>query len=77
MSEDPGDEGMARGEDSIAFHTFTQESNLKQCQNCRTISLISHPSKIVLWVILNQTEAKAEQLLAKKEQVLDKARVQQ
>ena len=31
-----------------------KKGNLKQCQNYRTISLISHPSKIMLRVILNQ-----------------------
>ena len=36
-----------------------KKSSLKQCQNYRTISLISHPSKIMLGVILSQLEAKA------------------
>ena len=40
-----------------------KKGNLKQCQNNRTISLISHPSKIVLRVILSRFKAKAEELL--------------
>ena len=42
---------------------FPKKGNLKQCQNNRTISLISHPSKIVLRVILSRFKAKAEELL--------------
>ena len=35
--------------------------------NYRTISLISHPSKIMLLVILNRLEAKAEDLMAEEQ----------
>ena len=41
-----------------------KKGNVKQCQNYCTISLISHPSKIMLRVILNRLKAKAEELLA-------------
>ena len=41
-----------------------KKGNLKQCQNYRIISLISHPSKIMLRVILNRLKPKAEELLA-------------
>ena len=44
-----------------------QKSHLKQCKNCRTISLISHPSKVMLRVILNRLKAKAEELLAEEQ----------
>ena len=47
-----------------------QKGHLKQCRNYRTISLISHPSKIMLRVILNRLEAKAEELLAEDQAVL-------
>ena len=63
MPEDLGHEGMA-GVDIIACHTFTKEINLKQCQNYCTMSLINHPSKIMLRVILNRLKAKVEELLA-------------
>ena len=44
-----------------------KKGDLKQCQNYRTISLISHPSKTMLWVILNQPKTKAEELLAEEQ----------
>ena len=34
----------------------------KQCKNYRTISLISHPSKVMFQIILNRLKAKAEEL---------------
>ena len=40
---------------------------LEQYQHCRTISLISHPSKIMLRVILNRLETQAEELLAEEQ----------
>ena len=44
-----------------------KKGNLKQSQNDRTISLISHPSKMMLRVILNRLKAKAEELLAEEQ----------
>ena len=41
-----------------------KKGNLKQCQNCCTISLISHPIEIILRVVISQLKAKAEELLA-------------
>ena len=34
--------------------TLPKKGNLQQCQNHRTISLISHPSKVMLKIILNR-----------------------
>ena len=34
--------------------THPKKGNLHQCQNYRTISLISHPSKVMLKIILNR-----------------------
>ena len=34
--------------------TLPKKGNLQQCQNYRTISLISHPSKVILKIILNR-----------------------
>ena len=39
-----------------------QKGHLKQCKNYRTISLISHPSKVMFQIILNRLKAKAEEL---------------
>ena len=44
-----------------------RKGNPKQCQNYRCISLMSHPSKIMLRVILNRLKAKAEEVLAKEQ----------
>ena len=37
-----------------------KKGNLHQCQNYRTISLISHPSKVMLKIILNRLKSQAE-----------------
>ena len=66
MQEDLGEEGMAEGVDIITRHTFTQKKgNLRQCKNYTTISLISHPSKTMLRVVLNRL--KAEEMLAEEQ----------
>ena len=44
--------------------TLSKIGNLKQCQNYSNTSVISHPCKIMLPVILNRLKAKAEELLA-------------
>ena len=54
-----------------------KKGNLKQCQNYHTISLISHPSEIMLRVILSQLKAKAEDLLTEEQAGLYQARTQQ
>ena len=40
------------------------KGNLQQCQNYRTISLISHPSKVMLKVMLNRLKPQAEKIIA-------------
>ena len=67
MYEYLGDEGIAEGVDTIACHTVSFKGNLKQRQNYRTISLISHSSKIMLRVILSRLRAKAEEPLAEEQ----------
>ena len=44
--------------------TFPKKGNLQQCQNYRTISLISHPSKVMLKIILNRLKPQAEKIIA-------------
>ena len=44
-----------------------QKGNLKQCQNYRTISLISHPSKVMLRIILNRLTSKANEVLSEEQ----------
>ena len=44
-----------------------KKGNLRKCENYRTISLISHPSKILLRVLLNRLQPKAEELLSEEQ----------
>ena len=45
--------------------TLPKKGNLQQCQNYRTISLINHPSKVMLKIILNRLKPQAEKIIAK------------
>ena len=51
---------------SLVF-TLPKKGNLQQCQNYRTISLISHPSKAMLKVILNRLKPKVEKITAEEQ----------
>ena len=43
--------------------TLPKKGNLQPCQNYRTISLISHPSKVMLKMILNRLQPQAEEII--------------
>ena len=47
--------------------TLPKKGNLQQCQNYRTISLISHPSKVMLKVILNRLKPQAEKIIVEEQ----------
>ena len=47
--------------------TLPKKGNLQQCQNYRTISLISHPSKVMLKIILNRLMLQAEKIIAEEQ----------
>ena len=47
--------------------TLPKKGNLQLCQNYRTISLISHPSKVMLKIILNRLQPQAEEIIAEKQ----------
>ena len=47
--------------------TLPKKGNLQLCQNYRTISLISHPSKVMLKIILNRLQPQAEQIIAEEQ----------
>ena len=51
---------------SLIF-TLPKKRNQQQCQNYRTISLISHPSKVVLKIILNRLKPQAQKIFAEKQ----------
>ena len=44
-----------------------KKGNLRLCQNHRTISLISHPSKVMLKIILRRLTSQAEDILAEQQ----------
>ena len=44
--------------------TLPQKGNLQLCQNYRTISHISHPSKVLLKIFLNRIQAQTEDIFA-------------
>ena len=47
--------------------TLPKNGNLQLCQNYLTISLISHPSKVMLKIILNCLKPEAEKMIAEKQ----------
>ena len=47
--------------------TLPEKGNLQQYQNCRTISLISHPSKVMLKFTLNRLRPQAEKIIAEEQ----------
>ena len=47
--------------------TLPKKCNLQQCQNYRTIGLISYPSKVMLKIILNRLKPQAEKIIAEEQ----------
>ena len=47
--------------------TLPKKGNLQQCQNYRTISLISHPSKVLLKIILYRLKPQAEKIIVEEQ----------
>ena len=47
--------------------SLPKKGNLQLCQNYRTISLISHSSKVILKVILNRLKPQAEEIIAEEQ----------
>ena len=47
--------------------TLSKKGNLQQCQNYRTLSLIGHPSKVMLKIILNRLKLQAEKIIAEEQ----------
>ena len=47
--------------------TLPRKGNLQQCQNYFTISLISHPSKVMLKIIPNRLKPQAEKIIAEEQ----------
>ena len=47
--------------------TLPKKGNLQLCQNYRTISLISQPSKVMLKIILNRLKSQAKEIIAEEQ----------
>ena len=47
--------------------TLPKKGNLPQYQNYRMISLISHPNKVMLKIILNRLKPQAEKIIAEEQ----------
>ena len=47
--------------------TLPMIGNLQQCQNYRTISLISHPGKVMLKIILNRFKPQVEKIITEEQ----------
>ena len=47
--------------------TLPKKGDLKLCNNYRTLSLISHPSKILLRIILNRLKHQAKDIIAEEQ----------
>ena len=47
--------------------TLPKKGNLQQCQTCGTISLISHPSKVMLKITLKRLKPQAEKIIAEEQ----------
>ena len=47
--------------------TVPKKGNLQQCKNYRTISLICHPSKVLLKVLLNRLKPQAASIIAEEQ----------
>ena len=67
LQQDLADRRMANPKDPVLSHQTYQEDNLRQCQNYRTISLISHPSKVMLKIILNSLKPLMEKIIAEEQ----------
>ena len=59
-------DALAEEEQSLII-TLPKKGNLQLCQNYRTISLISHSSKVMLKVILNRLKPQAEEIIAEEQ----------
>ena len=64
LQQDLADRRMANPMDPVLSHHTSQE---RQCQNYQTISLIGHPSKVMLKIILNRLKPIAEKIIAEEQ----------
>ena len=58
---------MANPVDPVLGHYTSKQRQPAECQNYRTISLISRPSKVMLKIILNRLKPQAEKIIAEEQ----------
>ena len=46
---------------------YPKKGNLQQCKNYRTVSLVSHPSKVMLKIILNRLKPQAQKIITEEQ----------
>ena len=51
MPENLENSAVATGLEKVSFHSNLKEGNAKECSNYRTITLISHASKVMLKIL--------------------------
>ena len=66
LQQDLADGRMASSVDPVLGHHIPKKGNLQQCHDYRTMSLISHPSKVMLKIILNRLKRHAEKIIVEK-----------
>ncbi|KAH3699575.1 hypothetical protein DPMN_074533 [Dreissena polymorpha] len=67
MPKDLRGEEVAKGVDPVTGHTPIEKGQPQVVRELPTISIISHPSKVMLRIILNRLKSKAEELLAEEQ----------
>ena len=60
LQQNLADRRKVNSVDPVLAHHTSRERQLQQCQNYRTISLISHSSKVMLKIILNILKQQAQ-----------------
>ena len=58
---------MANPMDPVLSHHTFKKGNPHQCQNNRTVSLISHPSKVMLKIVPSRLKPQAEKIIAEEQ----------
>ena len=64
LQQDLAHKRKANTVDPVLGHHFLKTGTVHRCQNYRTISLISHPSKVMLKIILNRLKLQEGKIIA-------------
>lgn len=58
---------VAHTKDTVFGHHLSKKGNMQQRLNYRTISLIIHPSNVMLKILLNRLKPQAENIIAEQQ----------